>query len=130
MRLSSLGPSQSSVLGMFGRVVRDAWQATPYQVGSSLRDGEIPRDIDVRVMIPEVEFRLRFPGTPPERRHVCAQWRAHMMVWSEWGRHLTGLPIDFQVEPVEDANERFPDERRQPIGLPLPQPQIEEVHQE
>lgn len=121
-RVSFLGPSQTSVLALFGKVVREGWQHTPYQVGSSLRDGEIPRDIDVRVMIPLTEFRQRFPLTDPDRRHVCEQWRAQMMVWSEWGRHLTGLTIDFQVEPEEDANERFPTEERRPIGSRLENP--------
>lgn len=115
-RVSFLSPAQSQMLGLFGRVVRDAWQETPYQVGSSLRDGEIPRDIDVRVMIPLAEFQQRFPGTDVDRRHVCEQWRAQMMVWSDWGRHLTGLNIDFQVEPEDDANLRFPTEERRPIG--------------
>ena len=115
-RVSYLSPSQTAMLGLFGRVVRDAWQETPYQVGSSLRDGEIPRDIDVRVMIPESEFRQRFRGTNVERRHACEQWRAQMMVWSEYGRHLTGLNIDFQVEPIEDADVQFPNEDRRPIG--------------
>ena len=115
-RVSYLSPSQTAMLGLFGRVVRDAWQETPYQVGSSLRDGEIPRDIDVRVMIPEAVFRQRFPNTNVERRHVCEQWRTQMMVWSEYGRHLTGLNIDFQVEPIEDADARFPNEERRPIG--------------
>ena len=122
MRVSFLSPSQQHSLGLFGRVVREAWQATPYQVGSSLRDGEIPRDIDVRVMISDEEFRRRFPGTIPERRHVCEQWRAQMMVWGEWGRHLTGLNIDFQVEPEEDANTRFPTEERRPVGTRLEKP--------
>lgn len=90
-RVSFLSPAQSQMLGLFGRVVRDAWQETPYQVGSSLVPGQIPRDIDVRVMISEEDFRQRFPGTDIERRHVCEQWRAQMMVWSDWGRRLTGL---------------------------------------
>lgn len=115
-RVSFLSPAQSQMLGLFGKVVRDAWQEVPYQVGSSLVSGEIPRDIDVRVMISTEDFAQRFPGTNVERRHVCEQWRAQMMVWSDWGRHLTGLNIDFQVEPIEDANERFPTQERRPIG--------------
>ena len=115
-RVSFLSPAQDQMLGLFGKVVRDAWQETPYQVGSSLRDGEIPRDIDVRVMISMAEFQQRFPGTDVGRRHVCEQWRAQMMVWSDWGRHLTGLNIDFQVEPQDDADRRFPTEERRPVG--------------
>ena len=115
-RVSFLSPAQSQMLGLFGKVVRDAWQEVPYQVGSSLVSGEIPRDIDVRVMISTEDFAQRFPGTNVKRRHVCEQWRAQMMVWSDWGRHLTGLNIDFQVEPIEDANERFPTQERRPIG--------------
>ena len=124
-RVSYLSPAQASALGLFGRVVREAWQETPYQVGSSLRSGEIPRDIDVRVMISQSEFQQRFPGTNVERRHVCEQWRAQMMVWSEWGRQLTGLNIDFQVEPKEDADMRFPNEERRPIGGRLDKPGYE-----
>ena len=124
-RVSFLSPAQQHALGLFGRVVREAWQETPYQVGSSLRDGEIPRDIDVRVMVSEAEFRRRFPNTNVERRFVCEQWRAQMMVWSEWGRQLTGLPIDFQVEPIEDADARFPTEERRPIGSRLERPREE-----
>lgn len=121
-RVSFLSPSQQHALGLFGRVVREGWQETPYQVGSSLRDGKIPRDIDIRVMISEEEFRRRFPRTNPARRHVCEQWRAQMLVWSEWGRHLTGLNIDFQVEPEEDANTRYPTEARRPVGGRLEKP--------
>lgn len=128
-RVSFLNPAQSHVLGLFGRVVREAWQAHPYQVGSSLESGRIPRDIDVRVMISLAEFQHRFPGTNPERRHVCEQWRAQMMVWSEWGRHLTGLNVDFQVEPEDDANARFPTEERRPVGSRLESPRWEPVEE-
>jgi hypothetical protein len=88
------------LLNEFAEIVRDDFQTGVYLVGSALR-GKGPRDIDVRVILPDDECFARFPpgpkGSSPVNQHGT-RWAAQCMAYSALGKALTGLPIDFQVQ--------------------------------
>jgi hypothetical protein len=114
---TGIGPPESLRLHLFGELIEEAWSELGYLVGSSQR-GEPWRDIDVRVMVSNDAF-ARFFGSDWQtgRRHQNPGWRAHMLAWSTLGQQLTGLPIDFQVERLSEANAVRSGEPRNPIGL-------------
>lgn len=113
---AGIGPHDYLLLHLFGLLIEDAWDEVGYLVGSSQR-GEEWRDIDIRVMLSDEAFDSWF-GTnvwPSKRRHQNSKWRAHMLAWSKLGQEFTGLPIDFQVERLTEANRLFPSEPRNPL---------------
>jgi hypothetical protein len=118
-----IGPHNALMLDMFGELAAAAWGATAYQVGSSLTHPNW-RDVDVRVLVPTHHFlRLFFDPSDggrswkPSGRFSEPMWKAHMLAWSRLGERLTGLPIDFQVEPEEEANTRWGAEPRSALGV-------------
>ena len=115
--MPGLGPHNALLLDLFGELVFEAWGERGYLVGSSQR-GEVFRDVDVRVMLSDEEYARHF-GTVWQtgKRHNNPRWRAHMLAWSRLGQQMTGLPLDFQVERLSEANALWPTERRNPIGL-------------
>ena len=54
----------------------------------------------------------------PDQCHKNAKWVAYTMMLSEFGKHLTGLPIDCQIQKTSDANnkQKYPG-NRSAIGL-------------
>lgn len=109
-----VGMPQCILLQQFGRHVYNAFGHVPYQVGSSLLQKDGWRDVDVRLLIPDEEYRAAGYGDPelyPHGTHENAKWVSTVLAWSSFGRQLTGLPIDFQVQPVKWANEHEPGNR-------------------
>lgn len=101
-------------LELFGSIVWDYFETPPYLVGSALTS-ENPRDVDVRLILERAEYeRFCGPYVMPERTN--ARWVALCMAFSELGRKLTGLPIDFQIQRQDKANELFPG-KREALGL-------------
>ena len=114
---SGIGPHKALLLEQFGQLVLAAWGDLGYLVGSSQR-GELWRDIDVRVMLSNEEYARHFGTVWQEgKRHQDPRWRAEMLAWSVLGERITGLPIDFQVERLSEADALHPDEPRNPIGV-------------
>lgn len=107
--MPGMGMPAGLYLEEFGRIVADAFDATPYHVGSSVpgheRAGQY-RDVDVRVLLDDDVYAAMGFGDP-ERPHLSAKWVALVMAFSELGRRMTGLPIDFQIQQVSYANEKF-----------------------
>jgi hypothetical protein len=92
-------------LHRFGRVCRDAFDATAYLVGSALHTTDW-RDVDVRVILSDEEYERQIG----ELRHppiLNARYAALCEAFSALGREMTGLPIDFQIDQQSDANERY-----------------------
>lgn len=81
----------------------------PYQVGSSLTDRDF-RDVDVRVMLEEKQFDVLSANIDIERLNLCV---------SLWGQKVTGLPIDFQVQQRDQANNEYGHKIRSAIGMEL-----------
>jgi hypothetical protein len=113
-----ISPHEHLLLHLFGDLVEQAWGEKGYLVGSSQRErpeGVQPRDIDVRVMLSDEHWDRWFPAIEYAYRYVDATWRAHMLAWSALGSGMCGLRVDFQVERLEDANQKH-DGRRNPLG--------------
>lgn len=80
-----------------------------YQVGSSLMQNEAAshRDIDIRVMLDHDAFKALSEVVNIDRLSLTV---------SLWGQKVTGLPIDFQVQETEYANEHH-EGGRSAIGI-------------
>lgn len=121
-------------LNLFGQLVREAFPgAIPYLVGSAAT-GKEWRDVDVRVMLDPAEWE-RFVGEgwtfdgdsetdyatakmeamtnarPTGRRRTALQ-----LAFAELGRQMTGLPIDFQFQWEQGANDQYGGNARVALG--------------
>jgi hypothetical protein len=77
-----------------------------YHVGSSLNNKTGWRDVDVRVILDDEEWDHWGFGDPTDT-HRSGKWIALVLAFTELGRKMTGLPIDFQIQQMTDANTRF-----------------------
>lgn len=102
-RGTTLSPAELFVLDQWGRQLAEAFGATPYLVGSAERGGNW-RDVDVRMVLP----------WPEETMSALAVYTLNVAI-SLWGRQVTGLPIDFQMQG-EAAFHSYDDETRNPLG--------------
>ena len=111
-------------LDAFAARVSDAFGGNvPYQVGSSLA-GRDWRDVDVRLILDDDEFAAMFPDYA-RISQLDPKWALLCDALSEIGRQMTGLPIDFQIQSMTDANGKH-DGPRNALGLRLaPQPSTE-----
>ena len=94
----------------FGEHVRRAFGYIPYHVGSSLANKDGWRDVDVRLILPDEEYAALGYGVP-DQQHYNAKWVSTCLAWSAFGKALTGLPIDFQIQQRSYANATFPGNR-------------------
>lgn len=93
-------------LEAFGREINDAFGHLPYLVGSAAV-GKQWRDVDVRLILPDDEFDTLFPAhTQPPRQD--GRWGLICAAISELARFRTGLPVDFQIQRMTYANDRYP----------------------
>ena len=85
-----------------------------YQVGSSLQ-GPDWRDIDLRMILTDDDFGRLF-GDPVQMGRINAFWSLFCASVSRHLSHITGLPIDFQVQGMTRANvlHKGP---REPLGI-------------
>lgn len=81
----------------------------PYLVGTAGVGGaESYRDVDVRLMLDDEEFAAACP--------TRERWELLCLAIGTYLRDRTGLPVDFQIQRVREANERF-DGPRNPLGI-------------
>ena len=80
-----------------------------YQVGSSLTTPDY-RDIDIRLIMADDVYAARYDDLKRKYLNLAV---------SLWGQKVTGLPIDFQIQPQTLANELYPGGRRHAIGHDL-----------
>lgn len=81
-----------------------------FLVGSSIKRRDF-RDVDVRVILTDEEFDQLFPGLWSEesfRPDLHGLWSLMCASISEWLKARTGLPIDFQVQRMTQANVDHP----------------------
>ncbi len=84
----------------------------PYLVGTA-GDFKAPsgyRDVDVRLILDDAEF----DALCHERRE---RWELLSVALGEYLQRRTGLPIDFQIQRMTEANARFGDKPRNPLGM-------------
>lgn len=101
----------------FGSHVWAAFGTPPYHVGSSLTLKSGWRDVDVRLILSDEEYAALGLGKPNLPRHN-GKWVTLCMAFSALGAHMTGLPIDFQIQQQTRANEEYPREYpRSALGI-------------
>lgn len=85
------------------------WEAfgDTYLVGSTL-ETEVWRDVDIRTILPDDEFDAIFGG----REHF---WSITCLGIATYLRQVTGLPIDYQIQRMTEANAKHTGVRN-PIG--------------
>ena len=85
--------------------------APPYLVGSA-GFGETStsgyRDVDVRLMLDDDEFAAVCP--------TRARWELLSVAIGTYLRERTGLPVDFQIQRIAEANAKH-DKPRNPLGM-------------
>ena len=97
-----------SVYALFGDV--------PYLVGSAMSSKDY-RDVDIRLIVADEDFDARWgalDGVEPGQ--ALLRIRLMNRAISIWGQQETGLPIDFQIQRMTEANAQYPDPRN-PMGL-------------
>ena len=105
MGSSGVGMPQNILLNQFGRLIAEAFGDYPYQVGSSLETTEW-RDVDVRLILEDEKYEVLF-GKPKNNMLENKKWQAFCLAFSVLGKQMTGLPIDFQIQPRSWANEKY-----------------------
>lgn len=121
-----IGPHDGRLLSIFGMELRRAFGHTAYQVGSSLTEKKGWRDVDVRLMLPRSEY-ISYFSDPETKYHKALRLMSWNLAWTMLGRSTTRLPIDFQFQDVELANEQYPGPRGALLILPG---EMEEVQDE
>lgn len=100
---TGVGQPQTFYLNMFGELIFGAFGSCSYLIGSATR-GKRFRDVDVRLILEDEEWVTHGFGDPLS---PGAKWAAFCMAFSALGRHMTGLPIDFQIQQMSYANKKF-----------------------
>lgn len=105
----SVGMPAGIWLTKFGVMVRDYFGSVAYHVGSSL-DTKNWRDVDVRLILDDEDFEARFG------KHANAETNSKLaaitLAFAALGKEMTGLPIDFQIQPQSHANKVYSGKRR------------------
>lgn len=105
------------LLHEFGSQVWAAFGVPAFHVGSSLTQKSGWRDVDVRLILADDEYKALGLGKP-NMPHHNGKWVALCLAFSALGAQMTGLPIDFQIQQQTLANEQYPREHpRSAIGV-------------
>ena len=112
-RVSFLTVSQAFDLNVACRPLSRFGYGT-FHVGSSLLKADY-HDVDLRCILDNKEFDSMFGvGRGPDSKLAFLNTAI-----SEWVQARTGLPIDFQFQPMSDANSKypFPQHLRNAVGI-------------
>lgn len=103
------GQPQRALLDAWGREMKEAFGHYCYLVGSSCFS-KTWRDIDVAMILDDDEWDHLFgPYDDLEQRggwnnpFLCAM----QIAFSTWAREATGLPVDFKIQRMTQANAEF-----------------------
>ena len=100
---SGVGQPQTFYLNWFGQLVFDVFGSPPYLVGSATQHKKW-RDVDIRLILTDEQWKVLGFGSDP--KYPSRSWAPLCMAFSALGKHITGLPIDFQIQQQTDANTR------------------------
>lgn len=101
-RLNYLTMAQTALLLDWAASVQQTFKGEMcYHVGSSLHTKDY-RDVDVRLILNDSDFDALAQRVKIDRLNLAV---------SLWGNQVTGLPIDFQVQRMTEANAEFPGPR-------------------
>jgi hypothetical protein len=116
--LVGTGMPAALILDVWAGLFRDVYGVVPYQVGSSVH-GKQWRDIDIRGMLWPTDWARILCDVDPDRPAVWShhpQWVASCLQVATWASTFTGLPVDFQWQTADYANEKYPG-YRVPLGI-------------
>ena len=83
----------------------------PFLVGSVQERAAGPAsDVDLRLILDDEVYDALMAGTPTGYATLLD------FALSSYVREMTGLPIDFQVQRMTEANERHAGKQRNPLG--------------
>jgi hypothetical protein len=108
-RKSFLTTAQFALLNDACIPVNEAFDSPPYLVGSATQDAEF-RDVDLRLILTDEDFDYWFAGRVMLWSLVCRTITEHLA-------RVTGLPIDFQIQRMTEANTKHPTTWRHPMGM-------------
>lgn len=108
-RKSHLTTSEFTILNNACIPITDAFDGPPYLVGSVTERGDF-RDVDLRVILLDEEFDALFCGRERLWSLMCMSISHHL-------RAVTGLPVDFQIQRMTEANEKYSAGYRTALGL-------------
>lgn len=95
-------------------VVADGLGHPPYLVGTATGSSGY-RDVDVRSILPDDEFDRLFTGSKADE-FPGGLWGLLCLSVSHYLSAASGLPVDFQVQRMTEANEKFGGLPRNPMG--------------
>ncbi len=90
------------------RLVRVLFGDTPFMVGS-VNDRPDFRDVDIRLILRDAKYDRTWRNP--------LKVRLMNRAISTWGQRETGLPIDFQIQRMTEANAAWPKGFRNPMGI-------------
>lgn len=108
-RKSHLTTAQFAILNDACIPVCEAFESPPYLVGSVTERADY-RDIDLRIILEDEEFDRLFAGRVLLWSMICVSVGQYLA-------NATGLPIDFQIQRMTEANEKHPTTHRNPMGM-------------
>lgn len=103
-RATSIGPHDIYLLDQWGRQLTEAFGAGAMLVGSVARGEKDWRDVDIRMPLPKSMTRMS--------DHAI---RAVNLAVTLWGRQVTALPIDFQMQRADEFKS-YDNDIRNPMG--------------
>jgi hypothetical protein len=107
MRVTHLLRCDLQNLNDWGRTVFRMFDSRPYLVGSALDRADY-RDVDVRIILSNKEYSALEKLVDVDRLGI---------VVSIWGKQVTGLPVDFQIQQRTHVNQAHRDKRAYPLGV-------------
>lgn len=111
--MSTLSPPVLHRLDLACKHIREVfggWNG-PYLVGSVQERKAGPgSDVDLRLILDDDAYDALMAGTPEGFATLLD------FALGAYVRELTGLPIDFQVQRMTEANERHAGKQRNPLG--------------
>ena len=115
-----LSPHQLKRLDLACIAIREAFpNYGPVLVGSVGERTDF-RDVDVRVILRDKDFDHIFgKGTADSHgeAHSDPRWSLLCSALSEWLSDLSGLPVDFQIQRMTEANATYSSGARNPLGV-------------
>jgi hypothetical protein len=108
-RKSHLTTAQFAILNDACIPVTEAFGSPPYLVGSATEKPDY-RDVDLRLILTDEDFDHWFDGR-------VMLWSLVCLAIGQYLASVTGLPIDFQIQRMTEANEKHPTTHRNPMGM-------------
>ncbi len=106
----------AACLAMEAAFGKECWGI--YLVGSVMDGKRDFRDVDVRVIMDDETFAVRFPDVETGKEgHGNPWWALVCTSISKSLQQQTGLRIDFQIQSQTAANRDHGHKRRNPLGL-------------